>query len=347
MSYQRKNYLSWDQYFMSVASLASLRTKGEPRGVCLVDDEHRILSVGYEEVPYPIRDGSEASLEFAVSPLSNALYTFRGRRKEFENGTLYMTYFPDYDESRAIAQARIHKVVYLTSPLDSVVEEISRLILESAQVEVEPYYDELYSVKEYKAFLTAFRSVIKSHIGKEESSYLKMDEYFMQIAVLSALRSKDPSTQVGACLVDSQKRILSIGYNGAPYGMSDDILPWGSFGERVDDLKTTKDPYIVHAEINAFDNYRGNQDDLKGSQIYLLYSPCEKCSKRMSIAGLQKIIYLREYTKNGVSKMSHRWHQRAGTICSPYNDEEEYSKEMCLKLLKDTDHVIQKNLVYR
>ena len=94
-------------------------------------------------------------------------------------------------------------------------------------------------------------------VCKKKENYLTWDEYFMAIAKLSAMRSKDPSTQVGACIVDKNNRVLSLGYNGAPNGYSDDIFPWDREGNELE----TKYPYVVHAERNAILNYRGSRKD--------------------------------------------------------------------------------------
>ena len=101
--------------------------------------------------------------------------------------------------------------------------------------------------------------------GEKRKDYLSWDEYFMAIAKLSAMRSKDPSTQVGACIVSSDNRILSIGYNGAPNGFDDEKFPWGREGGILD----TKYPYVCHAEMNAILNFRGSKKDLEDSKIYV------------------------------------------------------------------------------
>ena len=97
--------------------------------------------------------------------------------------------------------------------------------------------------------------------------YIGWDEYFMAIAKLSAMRSKDPSTQVGACIVSNDNRILSIGYNGAPNGYNDERFPWGRDGDNLN----TKYPYVCHSEMNAILNYRGSKKDLEDAKIYVDY----------------------------------------------------------------------------
>ena len=131
-------------------------------------------------------------------------------------------------------------------------------------------------------------------VCKKRENYLTWDEYFMAIAKLSAMRSKDLSTQVGACIVDKNNRILSIGYNGAPNGYSDDIFPWDREGNELD----TKYPYVVHAERNAILNYRGSRKDFEGAKIYVDLFPCNECAKEIIQAGISEVIYLSDKYAN-------------------------------------------------
>lgn len=126
--------------------------------------------------------------------------------------------------------------------------------------------------------------------SKARKNYLSWDEYFMAIARLSAMRSKDPNTQVGACIVSKDNRILSIGYNGAPNGFNDDIFPWEREGKPLE----TKQLYVVHAERNAILNYRGSRKDLEGSKIYVDLFPCNECAKEIIQSGIKEVIYLRD-----------------------------------------------------
>ena len=118
----------------------------------------------------------------------------------------------------------------------------------------------------------------------KRKDYISWDEYFMGIALLSAMRSKDPNTQVGACIVSSDNRILSMGYNGAPRGLDDDVMHWDREGSFLE----TKYAYVCHAELNAILNYRG---DLSGSKLYVALFPCNECAKAIIQAGIKEIIY--------------------------------------------------------
>ena len=120
---------------------------------------------------------------------------------------------------------------------------------------------------------------------KKRLDYISWDEYFIGIVLLSAERSKDPNTQVGACIVSQDNKILSIGYNGAPIGFDDDKMCWNREGELLD----TKYPYVCHAELNAILNYRGGS--LSGSKVYVDLFPCNECAKAIIQVGIKEVIY--------------------------------------------------------
>ena len=126
----------------------------------------------------------------------------------------------------------------------------------------------------------------------KRTDYLSWDEYFMGIALLSSYRSKDPSTQVGACIVDDQNRILSTGYNGFPHGCSDDEFPWNRDESKGD----TKYQFVVHAELNAILNARGKS--LAGSILYVGLFPCNECAKAIIQAGIREVVYLSDKYRN-------------------------------------------------
>lgn len=121
---------------------------------------------------------------------------------------------------------------------------------------------------------------------EKRKGYISWDEYFMGVALLAAERSKDPNTQVGACIVDDQNRILSTGYNGFPQGCSDDEFPWSRDGAEGE----TKYQFVVHAELNAILNSRGK--NLSGSKLYVGLFPCNECAKAIIQAGVSEVIYL-------------------------------------------------------
>ena len=120
----------------------------------------------------------------------------------------------------------------------------------------------------------------------KRTDYISWDEYFMGVALLASMRSKDPSTQVGACIVDGEKRILSTGYNGFPQGCSDDEFPWN----RDESKGETKYQFVVHAELNAILNARGK--NLSGSVVYVALFPCNECAKAIIQSGIKEVVYL-------------------------------------------------------
>lgn len=134
---------------------------------------------------------------------------------------------------------------------------------------------------------------------KKRQDYITWDEYFMGVALLSAKRSKDPSTQVGACIVNDKNKIVGAGYNGLPTGLHDDNFPWDKEG----DFLNTKYPYVCHAELNAILNNIGM--DLHGCKIYTALFPCNECTKAIIQSGIREVIYLSDkYAGNDIFKAS-------------------------------------------
>ena len=121
--------------------------------------------------------------------------------------------------------------------------------------------------------------------SRKRQDYISWDEYFMGIAHLAGMRSKDPNTQVGACIVSQDNKILSMGYNGFPMGCSDDEFPWDREGDFLD----TKYPFVTHSELNAILNYRGGS--LEGTKLYVSLFPCNECAKAIIQAGIKSIVY--------------------------------------------------------
>ena len=137
--------------------------------------------------------------------------------------------------------------------------------------------------------------------------HISWDEYFMGVAILSSMRSKDPNTQVGACIVNNEKKIVGVGYNGFPTGCSDDELPWAREGEWIE----TKYPYVCHAELNAILNSIGG--DLRGCTLYVALFPCNECAKAIIQSGIKKVIYLsNKYADSDGTKASRRMLTQAG-----------------------------------
>ena len=145
---------------------------------------------------------------------------------------------------------------------------------------------------------------------KKRQDYISWDEYFIGVALLSARRSKDPNTQVGACIVNDKNKIVGTGYNGLPTGCDDDEFPW----EKQGDFLETKYPYICHAELNAILNNIGME--LRGCKIYTALFPCNECAKAIIQSGITEVIYLSDkYAGTNTAQASRIMLDRAGVTC--------------------------------
>lgn len=161
----------------------------------------------------------------------------------------------------------------------------------------------------------------------KRTDYITWDEYFMGVAKLSAKRSKDPNTQVGACIVSVDNKILSMGYNGFPTGCSDDDFPWGKEHE-MDDPYNAKYLYSTHSELNAILNYRGGS--LEGSKIYVSLFPCNECAKAIIQAGIKTVVYAEDkYADTASVKASKRMLNAAGVR---YYEYQETGREIIIKV---------------
>ena len=148
----------------------------------------------------------------------------------------------------------------------------------------------------------------------KRNDYISWDEYFMGIALFSAQRSKDNSTQVGACIVNSEKKIVSVGYNGMPIGCCDDAMPWERTGESTLD---TKYPFVCHAELNAILNSNGG--NLKGATLYVTLYPCNECAKAVIQSGIKRVVYMEnKYADTDGVKASVMMFEKCGVVVEKY-----------------------------
>ena len=158
----------------------------------------------------------------------------------------------------------------------------------------------------------------------KRKDYISWHEYFMSIALLSAQRSKDSNTQVGACIVNEEHRIVSVGYNGMPTGCADDDMPW----EREGEMLQTKYPYVCHAELNAILNSAAVS--LKGCTLFVTLFPCNECAKAIIQSGIRKVVYLdNKYAGTDAILASERMFRMAGVSLEHY---EPTGREMTLHL---------------
>ena len=169
--------------------------------------------------------------------------------------------------------------------------------------------------------------------NEKRKNYISWDEYFMSLAKLSAMRSKDPSTQVGACIVSNDNRILSIGYNGAPNGFEDENFPWARDGEKI----YTKYPYVCHAEMNAILNYRGTKKEFENAKIYVDLFPCNECAKEIIQSGIKEVIYLSDkYANTEETIASKQLFDMCGVKYRQLNIDKEVKRQRNGKNLYDT-----------
>lgn len=150
-------------------------------------------------------------------------------------------------------------------------------------------------------------------MSDKRKDYISWDEYFMGVAILASMRSKDPNTQVGACIVSQDNKILSMGYNGFPIGCSDDEFPWSREAEGLD----SKYLYTTHSELNAILNYRGGS--LEGATIYVTLFPCNECAKAIIQSGIKRIVYDSDkYDGTPAVAASKRMLKAAGVVLQQY-----------------------------
>ena len=151
-------------------------------------------------------------------------------------------------------------------------------------------------------------------MNTKRKDYISWDEYFMGVAHLSGMRSKDPNTQVGSCIVSQDNKILSMGYNGFPCGCSDDEFPWQREGEDMD----TKYPFVTHSELNAILNYRGGS--LEGTKLYVSLFLCNECAKAIIQAGIRTVVYDSDkYDGSPSNRAAKRMFDAAGVRYVPYH----------------------------
>ena len=236
---------------------------------------------------------------------------------------LYVPDFPSNECAKVIVQSRIRQVIYLNDPHhDDDCYRASRILLHMGGVETTRYTPTVDSIQlnldsesnnhndnnnnittEEQADETIspealeHRDLLMREAGWDPTvrpvtkrrDYLSWDDYFMAMAFLTAKRSKDPNTQVGACLVDPNKRIVGLGYNGFPRGCSDDCLPWGRTSSQQ---LHTKYPYVCHAEVNAILN-KGSAS-VHNATLYVALFPCNECAKVIIQSGIQEVVYLND-----------------------------------------------------
>lgn len=150
---------------------------------------------------------------------------------------------------------------------------------------------------------------------KPRDNHISWDECFMRIARVIADRSKDPSTQAGALVVDMGNVVVGLGYNGLPRGVEADQFPWERTGAFLD----VKYAYVCHAEENAI--YNANKST-HGCKIYCTLFPCNECAKTIIQNGVKEVIYESDkYHDEKECVAARRLFEAAGVSCRQYSCE--------------------------
>uniref|UniRef100_A0A7S3L3S3 dCMP deaminase n=1 Tax=Amphora coffeiformis TaxID=265554 RepID=A0A7S3L3S3_9STRA len=326
---KRKDYISFEEFFMATAVLSSLRSKDphHPCGCCIVDARNRIIGIGYNGFPMNCSDDVLPWVE----PSKNVpfLHTYEPYLVHAEinailcsgdvrGARLYVSGdIPCSDCAKTIIQAGISEVIYKEYSMEnrgnSESKTASEVMFKMAGIKLRafaasaeemrltcPVNDEAQSSKEElkrkggDLILEHHRDIMRKEanldvsVSTKRDDVLSWDDYFLFLAQLTARRSKDPNTQVGACLV-LNKRIVGLGYNGFPVGCSDDLLPWARQGESE---LHTKYPFVCHAEVNAIMNRIF--PNIRGASLYVALFPCNSCAKYIIQAGIREVVYLED-----------------------------------------------------
>ncbi|XP_078322999.1 uncharacterized protein LOC111125608 [Crassostrea virginica] len=289
----RTQYLKWDDYFMAVTLLAERRCKDicqTRAGASIFDETKKFEGIGYTSEIHPTVDIKDAECHAELNALLSR------NSADLKNSTMYVSYFPCNECAKYIIQSGIKSVVYYTNKKGTTED---------------PYKDPKYMLQEAevnsKPFQTFLRQITIDFRGKdpevgtssqndqtpkknEESNPIETpltnEEFFMAMAFIASARSKDPRTQVGACIVNEENKVIGIGYNGMPLRFNDANTNWGKVEK---DGLPKKDPIVCHGELNAF--LFGNVAEMKNSTLYVTLFPCEECAKVFIRAGIKKVIY--------------------------------------------------------
>ncbi|XP_076030134.1 uncharacterized protein LOC143018557 isoform X2 [Oratosquilla oratoria] len=339
---KREDYLSWDDYFMSVAFLSAMRSKDpcSQVGACIISDEKKIVAIGYNGMPRGCEDdempwgkGSDNCLEnksmYVCHAEMNAI--LNKNSADVKGCTIYVALFPCNECAKLIIQARIKEVIYMSDKYNHKLKtKASKRLMDMTQVKYRQYTpsrtkltidfatidDSLQRTWEERKLSSSKDLAINNrNVNKKREDYLAWEEYFMAMAFLSAMRSKDPNTQVGAIITNKENKVVGIGYNGMPVDCSDDLLPWGRSAPNKFD---TKYMYVCHAEMNAIMNK--NCADVSGCTMYVALFPCNECAKLIIQSGIKCVNYFSNKHKETDSvKASMFLLEKAGVLFRQYS----------------------------
>ena len=179
-------------------------------------------------------------------------------------------------------------------------------------------------------------NIAKEYLGGKRET-LNKDEIVMLQAMLVSLYSKDPSTQTGACFVNKEGEIFTTGYNHNPKWWNEDEFPWNS-DVKNNEEENTKYPYVIHAEMDALINYKGNSEDFIGSTLYVTLYPCSNCAKHLADVGVKKVIYLFEREENLNKIETKRIFNACGIECYSFSEITNRLEGVELNLTTDEKH---------
>ena len=337
---KREDYLSWQEYFFATALLSSLRSKDpySPSGACLIDSDNRIVGIGYNGFPSGFPDDQlswkspcgntvpwlESREPFVIHAEVNCLLNSALGRTS--NLTMYCVDFPCHECAKFIVQSRrVSKVIYghnrhhQLALVDDNSAHVSHILLQQAGIDVEEFglhrpITLNFVASNDDAVTTTSSSSSSETTKKPPNSFLSWDEYFMAMAILTSRRSKDPNTQVGACIASPRHIILACGYNGFTTGCSDDAFPWQ---RSANDPKHTKYMYVCHAEVNALLNCPAtSHTEQVGSTLYVTLFPCYQCAQALIQGGMiQRVVYMQDpYHEDDKFRASRRLFDMAGIV---------------------------------
>ncbi|KAJ1525952.1 hypothetical protein ONE63_009137 [Megalurothrips usitatus] len=303
---KRTDYIGWDSYFMAISCLVSKRSKDPATqvGACIVNRKNRIVGQGYNGMPRGCSDDEFPWDKTSSNPTETKYFyvchaemnaVFNKNCADISNCVLYSLLFPCNQCAKTIIQSGISEVVYMGDKnMNKPEATASKRMFEASGVTVRqfrPLYDVLkINFKSGKCEECLPNTIppedMNRDLSKKREHCLPWDDYFMAISILVAKRSKCPTLQRGACIVNQEKCIIGQGYNGMPHGCSDDEFPWRSDSDSELDNKYL---YECHAVLNAILNAGVN---VKGCVVYSTTFPCNECTKAIIQSGIRKVVYL-------------------------------------------------------
>lgn len=304
MDKKRESYLEWTEYFMATAFLAAKRSK-DPNtqvGACIVNKDRIIVGIGYNGFPNGCSDQAFPWNKNTPDPLdSKYMYVCHAEVNavlnkncsDIKGSTMYVVLFPCNECAKIIIQSGIRYIVYMSDKNGHKKETVAaKKMLTTSGVIFEQFLPkrstisvDFLSIDNLMDELTLTTTPVQSEI-ETAKYYITWSEFFMTTAFLAAKRSKDPNTQVGACIVNAENKLVGIGYNGFPIGCSDDLFPWARDNH---DPLLNKYMYVCHAELNAILNK--NMSSLNGCTIYTTLFPCNECAKLIIQSRIILVIY--------------------------------------------------------